>query len=520
MNKKPIILIILDGWGIAPANAGNAITLATTPFMDYLYKNFPNTTLAASGKAVGLPPNQVGNSEAGHMNIGAGRIVEQDVVHISKSITDGTFFKNPAFVDAIRHVKKYNSAMHLLGLLCDDQSPHGDPDHLLALLTLMKHQKVEKVFLHLFTDGRDSPQYMSIHLLRKLSKVLAKNQKIATISGRFYGMDRGKNWDRIEKTYKAMVQGEGIQFQNPEEVILHAYNRGETDEYIQPSVIVEKGKPVGTVSDNDSMIFFNLRSDRARQISKTFVQKDFNEKNPGSFIRKKIIKNLIFVAMTDFGPDLGGILTAYPSEDIKETLPMVLKNLKQFYIAETEKYAHITYFFNGGYADPVGNEERVMIPSPVVKSYAEKPEMSAQGILEVILKNLKENIYDFQAVNFANPDMLGHTGNLKAAIVGVEFLDKCVKQIVDLVLKRRGTVFITADHGNAEEMINLKTGEIDTEHSRNPVPFIVINHEFKKLDFKKEGVLGDIAPTILSFMNIEKPKEMINQPLCHFISDL
>jgi 2,3-bisphosphoglycerate-independent phosphoglycerate mutase len=441
------------------------------------------------------------------------------VVHISKSINDGTFFKNPAFVDAIRHVKKYNSALHLIGILCDDQSPHGDPDHLLALLSMMKHQEIKRVFLHLFTDGRDSGQYMAIDLLRRLSRILEKNQKIATISGRFYGMDRGKNWERTEKVYNALVLGEGLLFDNPEEVILHAYNRGETDEFIQPSVIIERGKPVGTVSDNDSIIFFNLRSDRARQIAKTFVQKDFNEMNPGSFTRKKVIKNVIFVAMTDFGPDLGNILTAYPSKDIKDTLPMALKNLKQLYLAETEKYAHVTYFLNGGYADPVGGEERIMISSPVIKCYAEKPEMSASGILEAILVSLNHNKYDFIAVNFANPDMLGHTGNLKAAILGIEFLDQCVKQIVDLVLKKQGTVFITADHGNAEEMLNLKTGEIDTEHSINPVPFIVVNHKFRKLDFKKEGILADIAPTILSFLNIKAPVEMINQSLCHFISN-
>ncbi len=516
-NKKnimPLILLILDGWGIAPPSRGNAITLAKTPTMNGLIKKYPYTEIKACGLNVGLPKGQDGNSEAGHMNLGAGRIVSQDAVVINKSIEDGSFFKNPAFIDAIRHAQINKSNIHLMGLVSGYQSAHSFPEHLEALLKLCRDNFKGRVFLHLFTDGRDAPQYESVKWVDGIKKEIHYLEKIVTISGRFYAMDRKKKWERTEKVYNALVLGEGIEDKDPISAISHAYNRGESDEFIQPTIISskdEKGKQKGLISDNDSIIYFNLRSDRARELTKTFVQKDFNKKNPGYFKRKKILKNIKFIAMTDFGPDLDDILTAFPTKDLEDTLPIVLKDFKQLYISETEKYAHVTYFFNGGYANPVGGEERLMIPSPNVKSYDEKPEMSLFEVLK-ILRTKAINKYNFICVNFANPDMVGHTGNLKAGIKAVEFVDEAVKLLVGDVLKMKGTVLITSDHGNIEEMINLKTGEIDTKHSRNPVPFILVNDSFKGAHLNK-GVLGDVAPTILDIMKLKKPERMRGKSL-------
>lgn len=518
-SNLPMILIILDGWGLAAPGPGNAITLAKTPNLSGLSKLYPYTALKASGKYVGLPPSQDGNSEAGHMNLGAGRITEQDVVRISKNINNGTFFKNPAFREAIRHVRKNNSRIHLMGMLANNMSAHSDPDHLLALLTLLKQSEFKEVNLHLFTDGRDSPKYAALKLIRQLERVFTNGETINTIIGRFYAMDRKKKWQRTEATYNALIfggcAGDTCRLAaTPEAAITEAYNRGESDEFIEPYVITKNNKPTPRIGENDSVIFFNLRSDRARQIAKVFAQKDFNEKNPGSFKRKIVFKNLRFVAMTDFGPDLDSILSAFPSPDLAGTLPMQLSDLKQLYIAENEKYAHVTYFFNGGYADPVAGEERIMIPSPDVKSYDEVPAMSSAQLAETVVNNLKSKKFDFTVLNFAAPDMIGHTGNLRAAVECCEQVDKYLGKIVEAYLGARGTVLITADHGNIEEMINLKTGEIDTEHSINPVPFVVVNSKLKnKIKLRQDGVLGDVAPTILDLMGRLKPKEMGRESL-------
>lgn len=508
-----MILIILDGWGIAKSSAGNAIALAKTPFLSGLAKKYPYTELCASGKCAGLPPKQAGNSEAGHMNIGAGRIVEQDVIRISKSINEGTFFKNPAFLEAIKHVKKNKSELHLMGILGSGASPHSDPDHILALLILARNYGINNIYLHLFTDGRDSPKYASLKLVEALERELKEGEYIATIIGRFYAMDRKKKWERSGKAYDALVSGEGRIAKSPQAAITESYNRGESDEFIEPYIMVRKGKPLKRIGDNDSVIFFNLRSDRARQLAKFFVQQDFNAKNPGSLKRKKVLKNLHFVAMTDFGPDLDSIASAYPGADLKATLPMRLSDLRQLYIAESEKYAHVTYFFNGGYADPVNGEERIMLDSPDVKSYDETPAMSSAGLAETVIKNLKNKKYDFTVLNFAAPDMIGHTGNLNAGIDCCEKIDERVKEIVEAYSAAAGTVIITADHGNIEEMINLKTGEIDTEHSINSVPLILINKNFKQVKLRDDGVLGDIAPTILDILGRKKPKEMTGKSL-------
>ena len=510
----PMILIILDGWGIAEPSIGNAIALAKTPTFDGLMKKFSSTSLFAHGKYVGLPSDQPGNSEAGHMNIGAGRIVEQDVVKISESISNGTFLKNPAFFEAVRHVKKNNSKLHLMGMISTGMSAHSDPNHLIALINLAKHYQVKEVYLHLFTDGRDTPKYSSLKLIQDIKKSFKNGECIATIIGRFYAMDRTKKWDRTEKAYNVLVSGIGKQINSPEAAITESYNRGESDEFIEPYIICNNGKITSRISDNDSVIFFNLRSDRARQLSKVFVQKEFCQLNKTCFERKKVLKNLRFVAMTDFGPDLDSILSAFPSPDIKETLPIVLKNLKQLYLAETEKYAHVTYFFNGGYADSIDGEARELIPSPNVRSYDVIPEMSSRRLTKEVIDNLNEKKYDFTVLNFAAPDMMGHTGDLTAGIKCCDKVDWYLGEIVKEYLKVNGTILVTADHGNIEEMINLKTGEIDTEHSTNQVPFILVNKSLgNKIKLREKGKLSDIAPTILELLKIKKPKEMTGKSL-------
>lgn len=513
-NILPMILVILDGWGLAGPSQGNAVTLAKTPTMNGLIRKYPNTELMAHGRCVGLPPTQSGNSEAGHMNIGAGRLVEQDASKISKSINDGTFLKNASFVEAVRHVKKNKSRLHLMGMISNSMSAHSDPDHLLALLSFLQIQQVKEVYLHLFTDGRDSPKYASLKLIVDIQKAFKNGEAVATVMGRFYAMDRKKSWDRTEKAYKALVDGASKTAESAQAAITESYNRGESDEFVEPYIITRNGKPLPRISDGDSVIFFNLRSDRARQLAKVFVQKDFCRLNASCFDRKKILKDLLFVAMTDFGPDLEGILTAFPSGDLKKTLPMQLQDLKQLYIAETEKYAHVTYFFNGGYADPIAGEARQVIPSPDVKSYDATPAMSSKNLTKEILNNLAKRKYDFTVLNFAAPDMIGHTGNLTAGVACCHGVDKYLGEIIKAYSRAGGTVMVTADHGNIEEMINLRTGEIDTEHSTNRVPFIVVNKNLaNKVKLRSDGILGDIAPTILKLLGLPKPKEMTGQSL-------
>lgn len=523
-NILPLILVILDGWGLAKPSQGNAVSLAKTPTMDGLVRRYPYTELGASGKAAGLPPPQSGNSEAGHMNLGAGRVVEQDVVKISRSINDGTFFKNVSFIEAIRQVEKNKSRLHLMGLISNGMSAHSDQDHLLALLTMARKYKVKEVYLHLFTDGRDSPRYASLKLVEDLQKTFKNGETIATVMGRFYAMDRKKVWSRTEKAYNALTKGAGKEAVSAGAAITESYNRGESDEFIEPYVIRRGGQPLPRISGGDSLIFFNLRSDRARQLAKMFAQQTGREKDKPGFKRKRFLKNLKFVAMTDFGPDLDNIITAFPSADLKQTLPMALKDLSQLYMAETEKYAHVTYFFNGGYADSVAGEARLVISSPDVKSYDATPAMSSEKLCQRVISNLTPNPlpgqergkwkYDFTVLNFAAPDMVGHTGNLAAAVKCCQAVDKCLREIVKAYLAAGGTVVATADHGNIEEMIDLKTGEIDTEHSTNPVPFIMINKNLgNKIKLKKGGVLGDVAPTILELLGLDKPVEMSGKSL-------
>ncbi len=517
----PTLLLILDGFGLAnPKNPGNAITPKTAPHIFGYMKKYASTELVAHGKAVGLFPRQEGNSEAGHFNIGAGRLVKQDLLHISDAIEDGTFFKNTAFEEAVFHAKKYHSAVHLVGLLTDGQSAHAHPEHLYALLDYLKREGQTKVYLHLFTDGRDSPPHSAIHHLRELRAHMKNGEQIATVTGRFYGMDRNKIWERTEAAYNTMVLGKGTCTADcAENAIAQAYNRGETDEYICPTVITEEGtlrhaqgKPLATIKDNDVIFFFNARSDRARQITKAFVQPDFQKKNPGAFQRKKLPKHIRFVAMTDFGPDLPSVLTAFPSPNIENALAKAIGDrYRQLFISETEKYAHVTYFLNGGHASPVNGEVRELISSGSVYSYAEKPEMHAKELTDRMISYLEKGTYNFICANYPNADMVGHTGDFIAAQKAVRVLDTQIARLVEKTLAHKGQILLIADHGNAEAMVNPNTGEVWTQHTDNPVPCILIRAG-KKVRLKK-GALSDVAPTVLKMMGISKPHQMTGRSL-------
>ncbi len=514
--QNNIILIILDGWGLSNKKEGNPTLLARTPNFDYYWKHYPKTKLFCHGKYVGLPDNQDGNSEAGHMNLGAGRVVLQDAVYILNSIKDGTFFKNTALIEAVKHVKKNKSKMHLMGLLSGVESPHAYPDHIYGLFELMKRNNIKPVYLHLFTDGRDSSPHSAVKLLRDLKKHFKNGEIVATICGRFYAMDRKKEWANIERVYNLLTLGEGIKSKSSEEAITRAYDQGLTDEFILPSVIMDNGeRPRATIDNGDSIIFFNLRSDRTRELTKTFVQEGFEEMNEGVFKRKKIVENIKFVAMTDFGPDLPNILTAYPSRDVINSLPFVLRGYSQLYISEAEKYAHVTFFFNGGWEGPVAGEERIMIPSPPVEHYDEIPEMSSEKVTEILIDKIKSKKYNFICVNYANPDMIGHTGNLDAGIRCCEIIDNLLGRVVKESLENNFTCLISSDHGNIEEMKIQGSKEVDTKHSKNQVPLILVskNKQIINLKLKQKGCLGDVAPTILELMNIKKPREMTRKSL-------
>lgn len=503
----PLVLLILDGWGIARPGASNPVSLARLTTFPSLLKRFPNTRLQASGAAVGLPTKQVGNSEAGHMNIGAGRVVEQDAVRINREIANGLFFKNSAILDALAVCRRHKSRLHLLGLLTDGESGHAFPRHLQALLRLALVHGNPPVSLHLFTDGRDTAKFAATELAHALEKTLQSNQSVSTLMGRFWGMDRAKRWSRTEAAYNALVLGRGRRFASAEQAILAGYKRGESDEFLAPSVVGSAAAIRDSrIRNGDAVIFFNLRSDRARQITKPFVQENFERLNPGSFRRKKTFQKLRFVAMTDFGPDLPNIRTAYPSIDLDDTLPFALKNFRQLYIAETEKFAHVTFFFNGGHAAAVAGEDRVMVPSYNVSSYDAEPAMATPEITNRMLRALQERRYDVLVANFANADMVGHTGNLQAGIDAVRVIDQSIARLVPAVQARDGIMIITADHGNIEDMLNEKTGEVDTEHNGNPVPFLLISPRRRGL--RRAGKLADVAPTILALLRQQQPKAM------------
>lgn len=507
-GRPPVVLAVLDGWGIAPPGPGNAIELAKRPFMRAAQKDYPYTQLLAHGRYVGLLPHQEGNSEAGHMNIGAGRIVRQDIVYVTEAIKDRTFFKKPAFLEAVQYARQRRSAVHIMGLLTDSNSAHASPDHLYAMLDLVHQARLKKVFLHLFMDGRDAPPFGSLKMLHELDRRLHPEQRIASVMGRFYAMDRNKWWRRTELAYNAIAGGQGLAAPDAQTAVTRAYNRGESDEFILPSVIVDKQhRPIGPVGDRDVIIFFNLRSDRARQIAKPFVQDDFEAMNDGAFKRGRVPKDIRFVALTDFGPDLVRILTAFPSHDIQRGLTETLAPFRQFYIAESEKYAHVTYFMNGGFADPLRGEERMRVPSMFIPHYDARPEMRAETMTDEVVRRLKSGVHDFICINYANADMVGHTGNLAATVKACALVDKCLARLAKEVLARKGELIITGDHGNAEQMLNEETGEVMTEHTANPVPLHIVGERLRRTDIG-EGMLADVAPTILDLMDIPKPREM------------
>jgi 2,3-bisphosphoglycerate-independent phosphoglycerate mutase len=507
MSKQLTALIILDGWGLGKEYEGNAIAKAKTPNFDKLLETYPNTILKSSGLAVGLPEGQMGNSEVGHLNIGAGRIVYQEYTRISKSIENGEFFEKPEFIKAIENVKKNNSKLHLMGLLSDG-GVHSHNSHLYALLEFAKKYGVKDVFVHCFMDGRDVPPKSGKGYIEELEKKLAEIGvgKIATVSGRYYAMDRDKRWERTQKAYDAMSLGKGREASSAVEAMNKSYQEDITDEFVIPTVIVNNGKPVATVDDKDSIIFFNFRPDRARQITRAFVDVDFE-----GFDRDKKV-DVFFICMTQYDKTIENVEIAFKPQILKNTLGEYLssKGCKQLRIAETEKYAHVTFFFNGGVEKPNEGEDRILIPSPKVATYDLKPEMSAIEVKDEVIKQIKERKYDFIVLNFANPDMVGHTGDYNAAVKAVETVDTCLGEIVDEILNVKGKVLITADHGNAEEMVEEGTGNKITAHTTNNVPCIIIGEGNIQL---REGILADVAPTLLDMMGYEIPNEMTGKSL-------
>ncbi len=507
-KSGPVVLAVLDGWGLAPAGPGNAISLAKTPNMTRFAQEYPTTHLMSHGRYVGLLPDQEGNSEAGHINIGAGRIVRQDIVVVAEAIKDRTFFKNTAFKEVVKHARKYGTTVHVMGLLTNGNSAHASPGHLRATLQMLSEQNMSDVRVHLFTDGRDSKPFSAPNMLAQVESWLTPGQKIASICGRFYAMDRNKFWDRTEKAYHCITLGEGFTAPDAATALKLAYERGESDEFVNPTAIVDgDGKPVGAVRPDDVFIFFNLRSDRARQLAKCFVQHDFEHKNEGAFTRRDIAANTRFAAMADFGPDLEDMYTAFPNKDIQMGLTETLASHRQFYIAESEKYAHVTYFMNGGYSAPLRGEGRMRVPSANVMHAKDLPEMRAQITAEEVCRRVQTDLHDFICINFAGADMVAHSGDIGATVKAVEAIDRELGKIADAVLAKGGHLVVTADHGNAEQMLDLQTGEVVTEHSTNPVPFHIVSDVLKDLRIG-EGMLGDVAPTILEIMDVPKPEEM------------
>jgi len=510
MSKKLTVLMILDGFGINEKTEGNAVKQANTPNIDAIIKEYPAVKGYASGLAVGLPDGQMGNSEVGHLNMGAGRIVYQELTRITKSISDGDFFENPALLSAVENCKKYNSDLHLYGLLSTG-GVHSHIEHLFALLKLAKMKGINNVFVHAFLDGRDTPPTSGKAFLAELQDKMKEIGigKIATVSGRYYAMDRDKRWDRLEKAYNAMVLGEGETAESVEKCITDSYEKNVTDEFVVPTVILENGKPVAEIKENDSIIFFNFRPDRAREITRAFCDKDFE-----FFKRKKGFFNVKYVCFTDYDETIENKDVAYKKQFLVNTLGEYISKLglKQLRIAETEKYAHVTFFFNGGVEEPNENEERILIPSPKVATYDLQPEMSAYEVTEKLIENILKNEKDLIIINYANPDMVGHTGVMNAAIKAIEVIDECVGKVVEALKKVDGQMFLCADHGNSDQLIDYETGQPFTAHTTNPVPFILINCHCAK-GLMKDGKLCDIAPTLLEMMEIEQPKEMTGHSL-------
>ncbi|MBI5530102.1 MAG: 2,3-bisphosphoglycerate-independent phosphoglycerate mutase [Candidatus Doudnabacteria bacterium] len=527
---KKVVLVILDGFGIAPFGRGNAIAQAQTPTLNYIVSNFPSLTLQASGPLVGLPWGEMGNSEVGHLNIGAGRIVGQDLPRITNAIQNGEFFKNPVFLEAINHAKQNHSTLHLMGLVSPG-GVHSFDEHLYALLGMAAEQGLTNVIIHMFTDGRDTDQKIALESLVKLYDRIerAGAGRVATMAGRFYAMDRGGHWGQTLMTYKTLVEGVGETASSPEECVRNSYQAQIFDEMIKPTVILDKGQPVGKISDNDSVIYINFRSDRALQLTQMFTQP---EAVPEEF-RQKPLQNLYFATMTEYAPKLP-VHVAFSSMDLKNNLAEILANNKftQFHIAESEKYAHVTAFFNCGRTDVYPGEDRVIVTSPEnSRNYSDHPEMSAEKLTKALVDRISGTETNFFVANYANCDMVGHTGNLAAGIAAVNYIDGCLKKIMDACLLTDAAFLITADHGNIEQMISAKTGDIDKDHTTNPVPLLLIGNEFK---FPKSlektyvslssrvpaGVISDVAPTILGLFGLPTPLEMTGINLLEVVDEV
>lgn len=506
-TKQPVALIILDGFALRDETFGNAVKQANKPNFDRYWNEYPHTTLTACGEAVGLPEGQMGNSEVGHLNIGAGRIVYQSLTRINLAIRNGEFFENRAFLGAIEYVNKKGTSLHLFGLLSDG-GIHSHIDHVIALLQLAKEKGVKRVYVHGFLDGRDVPPKSAVEYVKHLQEKMAEIGigKIATLTGRYFAMDRDRRWDRVNKTYRALVYGEGEQTEDPVKAIEESYTNEVTDEFVIPTVMMKEGKPVGTIQDGDAIIFANFRPDRAIQLSQVFTNDSFSEFDVGDAFPN----DLHYVCMTHYSETVNGSV-AFETVDLKNTLGEVVSKagLTQLRIAETEKYPHVTFFFSGGREEKFSGEERILIDSPKVATYDLKPEMSAYEVTEALLNEINAEHFDVIILNFANPDMVGHSGMLEPTVKAVEAVDECLGKIVDLILEKGGTAIISADHGNSDEVITLE-GKPMTAHTTNPVPVIVTK---KGLELRDDGILADLSPTMLDLLNVEKPKEMTGNSL-------
>ncbi|QKG83230.1 2,3-bisphosphoglycerate-independent phosphoglycerate mutase [Kroppenstedtia pulmonis] len=506
--KQPVALIILDGFALREEIHGNAVAQANKPNFDRYWKQYPHTTLQASGKAVGLPDGQMGNSEVGHLNIGSGRIVYQDLTRVSESIREGSFFENETFLGAIRHAKENNSKLHLYGLLSDG-GVHSHMDHLFALLELAAREQIREVYIHAFLDGRDVAPDSGIHYIQQLQKKIDELGvgQIATVQGRYYAMDRDKRWERTEKAYRAMVYGEGPAYTDPVQAVKESYEKSIFDEFVMPTVILnDRGEPVGKVASEDAIIFYNFRPDRAIQISLAFTNQDFRgfDRGPGK------PEHLYYVCLTKFSESVDGYV-AYKPTNLDNTYGEVIsqQGLKQLRIAETEKYPHVTFFFNGGREEPFPGEERILINSPKVATYDLKPEMSAYEVTDALVKEIQQEKYDTIILNFANPDMVGHSGKLEPTIQAVEAVDECLGRVVDTLLEKGGKAVIIADHGNADQVLG-ENDEPITSHTTFPVPCIVTDEQVK---LREGGILADVAPTLLRLLDLPQPREMTGQSI-------
>lgn len=509
MSKKTTVLMILDGYGLNSKENGNAVAEAKTPVMDKLMKEYPFVKGNASGMAVGLPEGQMGNSEVGHLNMGAGRIVYQELTRITKEIQEGTFFENPALLKAVENCKKNNSALHFMGLLSDG-GVHSHNTHLYGLLELAKRNGLSKVYVHAFLDGRDTPPASGKDYAAALEEKMKELGvgEIASVMGRYYAMDRDNNYNRVQLAYDAMTAGKGVTAESGVAGIQASYDKDETDEFVKPTVVVRDGQAIGTIADKDSVVFFNFRPDRAREIARCFCDDDFK-----GFDRPKRVETE-FVCFSDYDPTIPNKEVAFHKVAVTNTFGewLAANNMTQARIAETEKYAHVTFFFNGGAEEPNKGEDRILVNSPKVATYDLKPEMSAYEVCDKLTEAIRSGKYDVIIINFANPDMVGHTGVEEAAIKAVEAVDECVGKAVEAVLEVDGTMFICADHGNAEQLVDYVTGEPFTAHTTNQVPFILVNYD-KNYTLCEDGCLADIVPTLIETMGMEKPAEMTGKSL-------